>query len=317
MNPYSRRDFLRSAAIGTAGISLGATSAATDAATATGRAMAGGKWKIHLFSKHLQFIGYREMADTLAACGLDGADLTVRPGGHVLPENVERDLPLAARALREAGVELTMITSRITDPEDPLTKRILSVAAEQGIRYYRLGYYHYDPEMSTLENLDLFRRKMSGLARLNEKYGIHGAYQNHAGRYFGAPVWDLWEVLKDLDPRWMGCQYDIRHAVVEGADTWTWPLNLLKDHIRCMVIKDFRWREEGGQARVVNTPIGEGIVDFAAYFGQLERLGIKGPISLHMEYELFPDRSMPPGQKREFAVRAINRDLEALKDFLP
>ena len=32
---------------------------------------------------------------------------------------------------------------------------------------------------------------MDGLARLNEKYKIHGAYQNHAGSNFGAPVWDL------------------------------------------------------------------------------------------------------------------------------
>ena len=33
------------------------------------------------------------MAEVVAENGFDGADLTVRPGGQVLPENVEKDLP--------------------------------------------------------------------------------------------------------------------------------------------------------------------------------------------------------------------------------
>jgi len=100
--------------------------------------------KYIFFSKHLQFLGYKEMAGTCAEAGLDGVDLTVRPAGHVLPENVEKDLPRAAAAIREAGLELVMMTTAITDPDDPLTRRILETAATLGIRYYRMGYYQYD-----------------------------------------------------------------------------------------------------------------------------------------------------------------------------
>ena len=34
------------------------------------------------------------MIDTLKIAGVDGLDLTVRPKGSVLPEKVEKDLPL-------------------------------------------------------------------------------------------------------------------------------------------------------------------------------------------------------------------------------
>jgi len=316
----TRRAFLRRAGSGAAGLALSGSAAAAFGPLAGDYNVKEELEKdhycpVHVFSKHLQFLDYNEMAALCAEAGLDGADLTVRPGGHVLPEHVEKDLPRAERAIRSAGLRLTMMTTRITDPGDPLTEKILDTAAGLGIRYYRLGYYKYEADRSTSENLDNFRRKMEGLARLNEKYGIHGAYQNHAGGNFGAPVWDLWELLKDLDPEWMGCQYDIRHAVVEGAQTWSRPLELLKDHIRCMVIKDFRWEAANGQAELVNVPLGEGIIDFDTYFGYLRKFEIKGPVSLHMEYPLFPDQENMPvkEKKKKRALNAIKRDLAVLK----
>ena len=50
------------------------------------------KMPICIFSKHLQWCNYKEMADLAGEIGFDGVDLTVRPKGHVLPERVEEDL---------------------------------------------------------------------------------------------------------------------------------------------------------------------------------------------------------------------------------
>jgi len=276
----------------------------------------GDPWRIHFFSKHLQFLDYAEAADACLAAGMNGADLTVRPGGHVLPENVERDLPLAVKAFRNAGLNIEMMASGITDPDDPLTEKVLRTASEMGIRFYRLGYYPYDPALSVVNNLEKIKIKMNGLAVLNEKYKIHGAYQNHAGNYFGAPVWDLWEVIKDMDPQWSGCQYDVRHATVEGNRSWPLGMKLLKNHIRCMVIKDFKWGEGDGKSIEINVPVGEGIVDFEAYFKLVKELGIHGPITMHMEYEMFPDKEMTLAEQKEHAIRLMRKDLDALKSYL-
>jgi len=248
---------------------------------------------------------------------MSGADLTVRPGGHVLPKNVERDLPRAVKAFEEAGLTIEMMASAITDPEDPLTEKVLQTASELGIRYYRLGYYSYDPAISVVQNLEKIKVQMAGLALLNEKYKIHGAYQNHAGSNFGAPVWDLWTVIRDMDPRWTGCQYDVRHATVEGNRSWPLGMNLLKDHIHCMVIKDFKWGEKDAKAIEVNVPIGEGIVDFPAYFGLVKELGIQGPITLHLEYPMFPEKEMTKAEMKAHAIQLMRKDVDALKKYLP
>jgi L-ribulose-5-phosphate 3-epimerase len=312
MDLINRRAFVKKA--GLAGAGLAAIT--TNGHPLNFRTRKSDAWTIYFFSKHLQFLDYEESAEACAAAGVNGADLTVRAGGHVLPVNVERDLPRAVKAFRMAGLTVEMMASDITDADDPLTEKVLQTASAQGIKYYRLGYYPYDPALSIVNNLEQIKVKMSGLARLNEKYQIHGAYQNHAGSNFGAPVWDLWEVIKDMDPQWTGCQYDIRHATVEGNSSWPLGLKLLKEHIRCMVIKDFKWGEQGGKSLEVNVPVGEGVVDFKAYFHLLKELGIQGPITLHLEYPMFPEKEMTPAQKKEHAIQLMRKDLDALKSYL-
>ena len=318
MDAINRRDFVKKA--GMAGAGLVASGMATAPALG-GHPLnllqsEGDPWRVYFFSKHLQFLDYNGAAEACAEAGMNGADLSVRPGGHVLPENVERDLPLAVKAFQDAGLSVEMMTSGITDPDDPLTEKVLQTASELGIKFYRLGYYKYDPAISVVNMLEKIKVQMSGLARLNEKYRIHGAYQNHAGSNFGAPVWDLWTVIKDMDPQWTGCQYDVRHATVEGNRSWPLGMKLLKDHIRCMVSKDFKWGEKDGKAIEVNVPIGEGIVDFEAYFKLAKELGIHGPITMHLEYEMFPDKEMSQAEMKAHAIKLMRKDLDALKKYL-
>jgi sugar phosphate isomerase/epimerase len=314
-----RREFTRKLAITGAGIPLIGSMNPAHAILPSSRKNKGPAdkpWTINLFSKHLQFLGYDQMAEACAASGLDGVDLSVRPGGHVLPDNVERDLPLAAKAIEKAGLGLPMMTTGITDPEDPFTEKILRIGSDLGIGCYRMGYLRYDNELGVAKSLDNFKEKIGKLAVLNEKYGIHGAYQNHAGNRFGGPVWDIWYVIRDLDPRWIGCQYDIRHAIVEGAQSWELGMELLKDHIRCMAIKDFYWSKQEDKWRIKNVPMGQGMVDFVAYFEKARSYEIEGPISLHIEYPLFADEQMPKAEKTAAAIKTIQHDVQALKGII-
>jgi sugar phosphate isomerase/epimerase len=313
MDTVSRREFVKKSGMAAAGFTMAPH---LHAVSFNPSPKGDEAWRIHFFSKHLQFLDYQGAAEACAAAGMNGADLSVRPGGHVLPEHVEKDLPLAVKAFQQAGLTIEMMTSGITDPEDPLTEKVLRTASEMGIKYYRLGYYSYEPALSVVDNLEKIKVNMHGLAKLNEKYRIHGAYQNHAGSNFGAPVWDLWEVLKDMDPKWTGCQYDIRHATVEGMRSWSLGLKLLKDYIRCMVIKDFRYGEKDGRSVEVNVPVGEGVVNFEAYFKLVKELGIHGPISMHLEYEMFPDQNLTLDQMKQRAIELMRTDLESLKKFL-
>ena len=239
-------------------------------------------FSISIFSKHLHWIDYSEMAIVVSEMGFDGVDLTVRPQGHVLPERVEEDLPKAMEAVNKAGKDIYMITTSINDADDPITEEILKTASSLGIHHYRLGWMYYDDTKTIEENISVVQGKMSKLAVLNEKYSISGEYQNYtgadsAGIYFGGSIWDLFGVLKNINSRWLGSQYDIYHATVEGADAWPVGLKLISPYIRTFDIKDFQWSKKDGKWSSESVPLGEGMVDYKKYFDLLKQFKISGP----------------------------------------
>jgi sugar phosphate isomerase/epimerase len=275
-----RRDFIKSSVISTAGIIV--QNGFTASILSENK-----KRPIHAFTKCLQFLSYGEMANVLAEQGFDGADLTVRKGGQVLPENVETDLPQAVYALRKAGINSNMIATDINNADDPLTKRVLKTMADLGIQYYRMGYIDFDDKKSIPQNLDNIKLTFEKLEKLNREFGVTGNYQNHSGTRVGGPVWDLYHLLKDRNPDFIGVQYDIRHATVEGGVSWPVGMKLLAPWIRTTDIKDFIWEKNEKDAWIVkNVPLGEGMVNFSKYFELYKSLNISAPVSIHYEYDL-------------------------------
>lgn len=271
-----------------------------------------------IFSKHLHWLSVPDMAQRVADMGFAGIDLTVRKGGHIPPERVADELPKAVALIRRAGLDVPMIATDVINPDDPLTEPLLKTAAQLGIAHYRTGYLDYDRTLGVAKSLDRHRQQLRKLAALNQTYGIHGAYQNHSGTRVGAAVWDLWELLKDIDPQWLGCQYDIMHAVAEGGQSWVNGLDALKSHIRCVDLKDFIWASKDGKWQHELVPLGEGMVDFGAYFARLKGYNFTGPMSIHYE---FPLGGAETGQRRltvppDTVIAAFTRDLRKVRTLL-
>src|SRR6266513_617615 len=73
------------------------------------------------FSKHLPDLNWKDLGRAVKDAGFDGVDLTVRPGGHVLPERAADDLPRALDAIRRHGLIVPMTTTEILSASDPKT----------------------------------------------------------------------------------------------------------------------------------------------------------------------------------------------------
>lgn len=306
---YNRRNFLQTLAL--AGASLPLKGLAYSA-------LAGRKWEVHCFSKPFQWMDYDMLAETFAAAGLDGIDYSIRPEGHILPERVGEDLPKAALAARKRGLKLLLMTTAIADATEPYTVPILKAAAEQGIRYYRTAWFDYDQGMSLPASIQRHAEQLQRLAAVNQQYHLQASYQNHAGTKIGAAVWDLNEMIKPVDAAGVGVQYDIRHATVEGANSWPLGLQLIAPRINTIVIKDTRWVRQGNKYVLENMPLGEGMVDFAAYFKWLKQLGVHVPISLHLEYDLLSkqEATLPVKEKQQIVLGKLKKDVDTLRRML-
>jgi L-ribulose-5-phosphate 3-epimerase len=297
VDALSRRGFLNAAVTATAG-----------ALVADASAPSGFRGTICLFSKHLPDLPAGELGRAVAALGFGGVDLTVRPGGHVVPERAALALPPFLAAVREQGLEVPMITTGLLSSAEPTARPILETAGRHRVSFFKPGYYRY-AFVDVRGELESAASDLRGLAALAAECGVQLGYHNHAG-YLGGPVWDVARVIEGLDPRWVGYYFDVRHAVVEGGDGgWRAALNLVAPRVKMVAVKDFFW-EKGPQGwRQRNCPLGEGMVDWPAFFAALARGGFHGPVSLHLEYDI-------PGEaraKREATLAAAARDLAFLR----
>ncbi len=243
-----------------------------------------------VFSKHLQFLDYPALAKTCREIGLDGVDLTVRRGGHVLPERVAEDLPRAAEAIRAEGLDIPMITTRFQSGTDDDLEAVLRTASELGIKYFRIGGHRYDTNGDPLAQLKQVEADLRSLSALAEHYDMTAGYHNHSGsNYVGAPLWDLLRVYESVGSAHLGSNLDLGHATVEGAyGDWQITTRALAAHTRMVAVKDFVFDDR--KPRWV--PLGKGVVETTEMLRILRKAGFAGPISLHCEYRVASDAVM-------------------------
>lgn len=277
-----RRNFIKTTGLSAAGLSLAGTGFAGSVLSAESV-----KRPICAFTKCLQFLNFDQIGEVLARLEFDGADITVRPEGQIEPENAKSELPKAVKTLQKSDVGVPMMTTAITDADDKLSVETLKIAADSGIKYYRMGWLAYDFSKTIQQNLDGYKKQIEKLAKLNEKLGIHGGYQNHSGVHIGSPVWDLYDLLKDVDPKYLGVQYDICHATTEAGYSWILGMKRIEPWIRTICIKDFVWgKTEKGDWEQQYVMLGEGRVKFDEFLKEYATLKVEAPISLHYEYNL-------------------------------
>ncbi len=296
----SRRALLSSAA-------AGLTAAAV--ATAPNSAHAAAKPKVVLFSKHLGWTNYTELADTLNDIGFDGVDLTVRPGGHVLPERVKDDLPKAVEAVRGAGLEVSMITTRIGSRETPHASDILGTASQLGIPFFRWGTFKYKGDKPRMQQLLDYQPQLKDLAGMAAHFNMRGGYHNHSGYgYIGSAIWDLDKLLEGVDGEWLGSNFDIGHTFAEGSSgAWETNFELIAPRIKMSAVKDFCWIKDNDRGwRRYFPALGEGIVEWKSILSKMRESGFTGPFSIHHEYHV---AGVDENAKRKQIISDLKKDL--------
>ncbi len=295
----TRRQFVTRTALATA---------FTAASPLAAFAQATPRFKIIAFSKPFAELSFDDTADLVADVGWDGIECPVRKkSGQIDPEEAEDDLPKMVEALKKRGKELTMVTTEITKI-DPLAEKILRTAAKLGIKKYRLGFEKYTKDKPVADTVREVGAALKDLAALNRELGLQAGWQNHSGsEYVGAPIWDIWTMIKDLDPKTMGICFDIGHATLEGGLSWPLQARLMEPFYVAVFLKDFRWEktEKGWQPLWCN--FGEGSVQ-KSFLTNLKKSAFAGPLCQHHEY-----KSLGTGKEM---VANMKKDLATLREWL-
>ena len=292
MPSFNRRRFLNQSVrtgLAVAGCGSFLTSNITEISAAESKTAA--VPKVGAFTKSFQDRSIPEVCCIFKNVGLDGLDLTVRHGGHIEPKDVEKELPKAHKAARDAGTEILFLTTAITDA-DAGAERLLAAAAEIGITRIKLGYYRYTTFGKLANQMKQTRKRMAGVMKLAAKYKVLPCIHIHSGAFLPSHGTQLFELIRDFSPKEVGAYVDALHMAKEGGlDGWRQGLDILAPWIALCAVKNFAWershRDKQGQQRwkTINVPIADGVSPLPDFVAALKKLGYHGPYSLHSEYK--------------------------------
>ena len=294
MTPVDRRMFLsQSAKIGLSAVAaptvLSAVSTSAPAATPS-PAKPPSVDRFCAFTESFQEWPIPKVCEKFHEIGLDGLDLTVRPGGHIQPEQAAAKLPDAIKAAKDNGVEILMLTTGITDA-DKNAEVILDKCAEFGIDRIKLGYFPYKEFGTLLNTVDDARARISRVAALAQKYKVLPCVHIHSGAIVPSSGTVGYLLFRDFKPGEVGAYVDPMHMTAEGGlDGWRQGLDLLAPWISLSSVKNSIWvkgdRDKFGQQRweMKKCPLADGMAPIPDYMATLRKVGYSGLFSLGSEY---------------------------------
>jgi sugar phosphate isomerase/epimerase len=240
-----------------------------------------------LYSRVLIQIGYIDLPMIVRGLGFDGVDLSVERDGHVPPDKADYNLMPALEAFTGIGLDVPMLTTGLTQVDND-AEQVLGLATYIGVPFFRPGHWKFPgSSMKVPLELPLVQRDIMSLAQLGRftkmAMGIHN-YLDGAG---GAAVADIDRVIRPIDPQWVGYDFDVGYATIEGGEAgFAAPFALALPRLKMVTVRDFEWnRTDGGTPQPKACPLGEGVVDFAKFFAALARARFAGPISVQVDHQ--------------------------------
>ena len=260
-----------------------------------------------MFTKHLQGLEVPEIISALQSVGVEGADLCVRPGYPVNPENADKELPAAAKLFAEADLSIPLVTTPgdFLDPTSDDAVRVYAAAGEAGVENIKLGYWHWHAPIpvaqgfrasanSTSDNgywsqVDAIHKQLEGFAKLSEKYGPRTCIHNHSGTSMGLNSCAVMNLVKGFDPQHVGVFADTGHLSIVGEPI-NMALDIVSSHLAVIAFKDLARSPGMKSGKVVR--IGKGFVDWETALKTLQAMDYSGPVSFHSEYSGEPVESV-------------------------
>jgi sugar phosphate isomerase/epimerase len=193
-----------------------------------------------------------------------------------------------------------VLSTEYTSLNDPTIRTMAGFAGQMGVPLFRAGHWKYPASGDVEARLGEVQRDIAQLAAIARAVNMAVAIQNVPGEVGGA-VWDTWMILRGMDARTVGFDFDAGYAVAESGPGFDVALRLALPRLKMVTARDFYWSKEGGAWKRVACPLGEGMVDWPKLSGALARARFLGPISVTVDYE--------PGDR----IAAVKRDVAFLR----
>jgi len=276
--------------------------------------------------------------------------VTAGPAPAHVPIGDGENLKSYLDAIRRAELSVDTIELNAA-PDGEAFDVFLRACQPSGIKQFIFGPFPYVAGQPLADQRARYKGQLASLAKKAATHDVRALYRNRAGRYLGADVLDVVNLLGDLDPKGIGLCYDTGQGALAGGNgSWAVAVEAARDRIGCVLCTDATLHfqlntDEGGAftgtpndlvvnygARTTprafgggggqtnpwiapNVPLGTGLVDLPGLAAVLKEIGFLGPFVVQSDY---PNGGAENGGDRltlppALVLGAMKRDLLTLK----
>ena len=232
-----------------------------------------------VFTKPWPADSIEELAERVQGLGFDGAEVPVRPGFQVEPDNAEKGLPELVERFADRQLTVVSIASVLEEP-------VFAACAAAGVNLIRVmapvtrGRY--------LESEANLQRRLADAVPLCERYAVRVGVQQHYGDNVTDAV-GLRSLLDGVDDRWVGAIWDAAHDALAGLTPES-GLDVVWDRLFLVNLKNaFYLRTNGPEAEGAQwgryfTTGPHGMASWPRVAAELGRRQYRGAVCLTAEY---------------------------------
>jgi len=233
-----------------------------------------------VFTKPWPEESIKELAKLVAGLGFTGAEVPVRPGFQVTPDNAGKMLAELVSVFGDHGLKVVSIASSLEEP-------IFAACAAAGVSMIRImGAINRGAYLQSEEDL---RDQLSRVIPLCERYGVRIGVQEHYGDNV-SDAFAMRSLLFGLDDQWISAIWDAAHDALAGIDPET-GLDVVWDRLAMVNLKNAYYeRTNGPEAEAAEwtrhfTTGNQGLASWPRIAAELRRRNYCGPVCLTAEYE--------------------------------
>jgi sugar phosphate isomerase/epimerase len=266
--------------------------------------------RLSVFSKPW-FDPVEVLADKVAALGLDGVELPIRPGYQVEPATVADGLPRVARVLERSGLKILSAAA-------PLDETIVRACGDCGVKVIRTMPSIDLAKAGYAATIDAYRRQWDALIPALDAAGVTIGVQNHSGNNIGSAI-GVYHLIEKYDPRHVCAILDMAHCAIAGEPAEL-AVDLLWDRMGGIVNfkNSFRERVNGPEEpeavfRTHWTTARHGAYSWRNLVRDLSRRGFSGNFCLPSEYT---DPAGKPQRMGDDVLPYLREDIAYLKSLI-
>jgi len=245
---------------------------------------------MNLCTSTLPGFSFEESLDLASAAGYQGIELRVHDDYHVTLDDLFIRHREIRRMVESRKLELSVFNTYYGLTDVPAVDTMIDICQQSGVKYFRVAlplaghadvrnrsahqailpsYQHHEPPSDMLHSV---RRDLRGLESRATAAGVCALVEIHWGTVMSS-FSSAHALLNDIDPQAVAITFDPANMIIEGREDWDYGIQLLRDRIANVHIKNVSWErgEQGWKWRWDG--LWHGMVDWPKLFGLLVNEG--------------------------------------------